>query len=122
MPARKYNTEEERLQARREAAKRYHEEHKHDPKYIETRRACTKRYIEKNRELFALRSREYYHRNEAYRFKKLDRCAARWRDDPEFRERNLRASNERSWAKKHGQTYEKTVEQVDVQLEDLQIA
>jgi hypothetical protein len=67
MPAKKYHTEEERLEARRACAKRFYENHKHEEAFKERQRVSTKKFNESHRELVALRSKQYYWANEKYR-------------------------------------------------------
>jgi len=100
MPIVKYKNDEERLEARRQSAKKYYEKKKSDPKFVEYHRESTKKYNEANREMIAEKSRIYYNTCYEYRAKKLQRSAERWRNDEDFRNRNLKACNERNKIKR----------------------
>jgi hypothetical protein len=97
MPAKKYHTEEERLEARRASAKRFYENHKHDEAFKERQRLSTQKFNESHRELVALRSKQYYWANAKYRNQKLDRSSERYSTDEEFKNRVMTAARQRYW-------------------------
>jgi hypothetical protein len=100
MPAKKYHTEEERLEARRAAARRFYESHKNDEAFKESQRLSKKKFNDSNRELVALKSRQFYWSNEKYRNAKLDRLADRYSNDDEYRQKTILAASKRYWDKR----------------------
>jgi hypothetical protein len=100
MPVKKYHTDEERLEARRASARRYYEAHKHEETFKESQRLSKKKFNDSNRELVALRSRQFYWSNDEYRNTKLDRLADRYSNDDEYRQKTILAASKRYWDKR----------------------
>lgn len=96
----KYNTDEERLEARRKSAKAYYERHKNDPEYREKKRINQLNYCENNREAMNEKSKEYYHRQKEYRERKIQQLKQRLIENPELRTVRNEQNKERYWRNK----------------------
>lgn len=100
MPVKKYQTDEERLEARRAAARRFYESHKDDEVFKIKNREKSKAYHELNKQHIAAKARIHYWSNEEYRNNKLDRSADRYINDSEYRQKTILAASKRYWDKR----------------------
>jgi hypothetical protein len=117
MPAKKYNTQEERLAARRESARRFYENNKHNPKYVAMRKQATQRFIDSNKEYVAARSKLYYWTNDQYRERRLTQCAEKYANDESFRERAIATALERYWKSKCQTLLKETLAHPSVEID-----
>jgi hypothetical protein len=96
----KYETEEERLEARRRSAKAYYERNKHNPEYLEKKRISQVNYCQNNRETMNEKSKEYYHRKKEYRERKIEQIKQRLINEPELRIVRNEQNKARYWMNK----------------------
>ena len=96
----KYNTDEERLEARRNYAKAYYERNKDNPEYKAKKRAIQLQYCENNREAMNEKSKAYYHNKKEYRETKILKMKQSLIADPELRAVLNEQNKARYWMNK----------------------
>ncbi len=100
MPRKATLTDEQRLENRRAYARKYYQSRKNDEDFKERQRQYKKKFNDSNRELVALKSKEFYWSNESYRNAKLDKLADRYSNDDEYRQKTILAARKRYWDKR----------------------
>ncbi len=100
MRTKKYKTDEERLEARRVANRKYYEQHKDDEAFKIKNREKAKAYHELNKQHIAAKARVHYWSDENYRNNKLNCLATRYYTDSEYREKTILAASKRYWDKR----------------------
>ena len=96
----KYKTEEERLEARRASAKKFYEKNKDNPEYRAKKALISKKFYENHREEVNEKAVEYYHKNNEYRERKLQKTKERLINNPDFRKEQNEINKERYWKNK----------------------
>lgn len=96
----RYDTEEERIEAKRRSAKAYYERNKHDEKYKEMKKASQEAYCKNNREAINEKSKAYYHREKDYREKKIEQIKQRLIDEPDLKNIRNEQNKARYWINK----------------------
>ena len=96
----KYNTEEERLEARKASARRFYEKNKDNPEYRARKTEASKKFYQNNREVVNEKAVEYYHSNKEYRERKLQQTKERLQKDPNYKKVQNEQNKERYWRNK----------------------